>query len=87
VYQHHERCDGTGYPRGLTKEHILLSARIIAVADVVEAITSMRPYRAALGIEVALEEISNHRSTRYDEKVVDAAIELFTEDNYAIPEG
>ena len=85
VLQHHERWDGSGYPRGLKKNEILLAARIICVADVVEALTSMRPYRAALGLEVALTEIRKHRGVRYDPNVVDACLSLFEEDGYAMP--
>ncbi len=77
VLQHHERLDGSGYPQGLKGKHILLSARIIAVADVIEAMTSHRPYRPALGIEKALEEITNMRGILYDAEVVDAFLSLF----------
>jgi hypothetical protein len=66
ILQHHERLDGSGYPGGLVGEEILLGARIIAVADVVEAMSSHRPYRPALGIEVALKEIEDGSGTRYD---------------------
>ena len=68
VLQHHERMDGSGYPAGMIGENILLEARILAVADVVEAMASHRPYRPALGIEKTLEEISFHRGILYDEK-------------------
>ncbi len=74
VYQHHERIDGSGYPRSLKGEEILLEARILAVADVVEAISSHRPYRPALGIEAALEEISKNSGILYDSTVVEACI-------------
>ncbi len=77
VLQHHERMDGSGYPKGLKGEEILLEARILAVADVVEAMSSHRPYRPALGIERALEEIQEGAGTRYDENVVAACIKLF----------
>ena len=77
VFQHHERCDGSGYLRGLKGDELLLAARIISVADVVEAITSMRPYRAALGLDVALDEITKFRGTRFDADVVNAAVRLF----------
>ena len=66
VLQHHERLDGTGYPQGLKGEKILLGARILSVADVVEAMSSHRPYRAGLGIEAALAEIAQFRDTHYD---------------------
>ena len=79
VFQHHEKMDGSGYPAGLTGENILLEARILAVADVVEAMASHRPYRPAFGIEKALEEISRHRGTRYDEEVVSTCLKLFEE--------
>jgi len=77
VLQHHERLDGSGYPQGLSAEDIMLEARILGVADVVEAITSHRPYRPALGINKALEEISKNRGILYDPKVVDACLSLF----------
>ena len=72
IMQHHERINGSGYPFGLSGEDILLEARIMGVADVVEAMTSHRPYRPSLGIEKALEEISQQRGTLYDPSVVDA---------------
>ncbi len=77
VYQHHERINGSGYPRGLTENGILLEAKILAVADVVEAMISHRPYRAARTIEEALAEISKNKGILYDSKVVDACIRLF----------
>ncbi|PKN36054.1 MAG: hypothetical protein CVU61_00725 [Deltaproteobacteria bacterium HGW-Deltaproteobacteria-19] len=77
ILQHHERLDGSGYPRGLTGGQILLEARIIAVADVVEAMASHRPYRPALGIDAAMEEIRKYRGIRYDADVVDACRRLF----------
>ena len=83
VYQHHERIDGSGYPRGLKGDEIIFQARILAVADVVEAMSSHRPYRAALGLEVALEEISTGRDTKYDPDIVDACVKLFREENFA----
>jgi len=82
AYQHHERLDGSGYPRGLKGEKILPQARIIAVADAVEAMLSHRPYRAALGVEKALEEIENDRTTLYDPEVVDACLKLFREKGF-----
>lgn len=72
VHQHHERIDGSGYPLGLHNEDILLEAKIIAVADVVEAMASHRPYRPALGIDVAIKEVVSKRGIHYDENVVDA---------------
>jgi putative nucleotidyltransferase with HDIG domain len=81
--QHHERADGSGYPRGLAGEEILLEARILAVADVVEAMASHRPYRPAVGIEAALEEITRQRAILYDPAVVDACVRLFAEKEFA----
>jgi len=76
VYQHHERMDGTGYPRRLKGGAILMEARILAVSDVLESMTSHRPYRAALGINKALAEIEEFSGTKYDAKVVKAAQKL-----------
>jgi putative two-component system response regulator len=76
ILQHHERLNGSGYPAGLTGDKILLEARIIAVADVVEAMAYHRPYRPALGIEKALEEIKKNRNSIYDPDVVDACLRL-----------
>jgi len=84
VYQHHERMDGSGYPRNLKGEEILIEARILALADVVEAMASHRPYRAALGIEVALEEIEKNKGIFYDNAVVDACLRLFREKGYQL---
>ncbi len=77
VLQHHERMDGSGYPSGLKGEDILMEARILGVADVVEAMSSHRPYRPALGIDMALKEISQNRGILYDPEVVDICLELF----------
>lgn len=79
ILQHHERMNGSGYPHGLSGDAILLQARILGVADVVEAMASRRPYRPALGIDKALEEISQNRSVLYDPEVVDTCLKLFTE--------
>jgi len=84
VLQHHERMDGSGYPNGISGENILLEARILAVADVVEAMASHRPYRPALGIDIALKEISKNRGSSYDPKVVDACLRLFNEKGYRL---
>jgi HD-GYP domain-containing protein (c-di-GMP phosphodiesterase class II) len=84
--QHHERMDGGGYPQGLKGEAIRLEARIMAVADVVEAMSSHRPYRAGLGIDKALAEITGGSGTRYDSTVVDACLTLFREKGYKIAE-
>jgi PAS domain S-box-containing protein/putative nucleotidyltransferase with HDIG domain len=77
VLQHHERMDGSGYPAGLSGEDILLEARILAVADVVEAMSSHRPYRPALGSDMALEEIAKHKGVLYDTEIVNACFKLF----------
>ncbi len=84
VLQHHERSDGSGYPQGLSGEEILIEARIIAVADVVEAMASHRPYRPALGIQKALEEISKQKGKLYDEKAVNACLRLFKEKGFEL---
>jgi putative nucleotidyltransferase with HDIG domain len=83
VLQHHERMGGSGYPQGLSGEEIMLEARILAVADVVEAIASHRPYRSARGLDKALEEISENRGVLYDPVVVDVCLKLFTEKGFA----
>ncbi|MBW2557567.1 MAG: PAS domain S-box protein [Deltaproteobacteria bacterium] len=84
VYQHHERMDGSGYPRNLKGDDILIEARILAVSDVVEAMSSHRPYRAALGIDAALEEIEKNRGTLYDNDATDAGLRLFREKGYQL---
>lgn len=82
VLQHHEKLDGSGYPQGLKDDQICLEARIVAVADVVEAIASHRPYRPSLGIKVALEEISRNKGVLYDAGAVDACLRLFEEKGF-----
>jgi putative nucleotidyltransferase with HDIG domain len=82
VLQHHERMNGSGYPQGLQGKYILLEARIIAVADVVESIASFRPYRPALGIQAALKEITEDKGTLYDAQVADACLKLFSEKRF-----
>lgn len=82
VYQHHERMDGSGYPSGLSGGDIILEARILAVADVVEAMASHRPYRPALGIDKALIEISQKSSILYDSDVVNACLVLFENNEF-----
>jgi PAS domain S-box-containing protein/putative nucleotidyltransferase with HDIG domain len=82
IYQHHERLDGSGYPRGLKNGEILLESKIIAVADVVEAMSGHRPYRPALGVEKAVAEIASQRGVKYDPEVVDACITLFREKGF-----
>jgi len=86
VLQHHERIDGSGYPDALFGDDILIEARILAVADVVEALASHRPFRPALGIDKALEEIREKRGTLYDQEVVDACLKLFTEKGFKFKE-
>ena len=81
VLQHHERMDGSGYPSGLKAESILIEARILSVADVVDAIVPHRPYRSALGIEKAQEEIFDNRGIVYDSDVVDACLSIISENN------
>jgi PAS domain S-box-containing protein len=83
--QHHERMDGSGYPQALRGESIILEARIVAVADVIESMGTHRPYRPALGIDAALNEIVRGRGIGYDANVVDAAIRLFKEKGYLLP--
>ncbi|MDO8673727.1 MAG: PAS domain S-box protein [Dehalococcoidia bacterium] len=87
VLQHHERLDGSGYPSGLVGDEILLEARIIAVADVVEAMASHRPYRPALGIASALEEISKGSGELYDRDVAEACLKLFAEERFVLFQG
>jgi len=83
ILQHHERLDGSGYPEGLVGDAILPEARILAVADVVEAVCALRPYRPALGLEKALEEVRKGRGLRYDTRVVDACIKLFRDGRFS----
>jgi HD-GYP domain-containing protein (c-di-GMP phosphodiesterase class II) len=82
VLQHHERADGTGYPRHLTGEEILTEAKIIAVADTVEAMASFRPYRSIRGVDAALAEIQKGRGTLYDATVVEECVHLFEKDGF-----
>lgn len=82
VLQHHERLDGSGYPQGITGERILVEAKILTVADVVEAMASHRPYRPSLGMDKALQEIADKKGRSYDPDVVDACIQLFTENKF-----
>jgi putative nucleotidyltransferase with HDIG domain len=85
VLQHHERMDGSGYPQGLAGENILLEARIICVADVVETMASHRPYRPSIGMDKALEEINKNKGTLYDPRVVDACLRLYNEKGIIFP--
>ena len=84
VLQHHEKVNGSGYPQGLAGEDILLEARILTVADVVEAMASHRPYRAALGIDAALEEIERMKGSHFDPVPVEACVMLFREKGYEL---
>lgn len=85
ILQHHERLDGSGYPNKLRGEQICIEARILSVADIVEAMSSDRPYRKSQGLNVALEKIKNGRNTLYDASVVDACLNLFAEKGYTFP--
>jgi putative two-component system response regulator len=84
VYQHHERMDGSGYPRKLQGNDIIIEARILAVADVVEAMASHRPYRPSLGIDLALGEIEKNRGIFYDDAVVGACVRIFREKGFKL---
>ena len=84
VGQHHERCDGSGYPRGLLAADTLLGSRIIAVADVAEAMSRQRPYRASLGMDATVEFLSSNRGTLFDADIVDAAMALIDEGSFAL---
>ncbi|NPU84150.1 MAG: response regulator [Syntrophaceae bacterium] len=84
ILEHHERMDGSGYPVGLTGESLLLESRILAVADVVEAMASHRPYRPAFGISIVLEELAKGRGTLFDPVAVDSCLRLFNEKEYRI---
>jgi PAS domain S-box-containing protein len=84
IHQHHERMNGTGYPKNLKGDEIIIEARILAVADVVEAMASHRPYRASLGIEAAVEEIEKNKGILYDDTVADACLRLFREKKYQL---
>jgi HD-GYP domain-containing protein (c-di-GMP phosphodiesterase class II) len=83
VLQHHERLDGSGYPAGLSGEDILLEARIIGIADVVEAMATHRPYRPAIGLDGALAEISKNKGTLYDASAAEACLRLFAEKRFS----
>lgn len=82
VLQHHERIDGSGYPAGLRCNDILLEAKIIAVADVVEAMTSHRPYRSSLGLDMAINEITCEKGQKFDPEVVDACLKVFANKSF-----
>lgn len=83
ILQHHERMDGSGYPDGLVGDAIMVEARVLAVADVVEALCSLRPYRPALGLEKGLDEVRKGRGIRYDARVVDACVKVFRDGRFA----
>jgi HD-GYP domain-containing protein (c-di-GMP phosphodiesterase class II) len=85
IYQHHENLDGSGYPRGLKGNEIFLESRILAVADVVEAMSSHRPYRPSKGIDVALDEVLSNSGTLYDSEVVEVCVSLFRREGYQLP--
>ncbi len=86
IHQHHERLDGSGYPRGLKGEQILPEARVLAVADVIESIATHRPYRPARGLDVALEELERGRGTQYDPDAIDAFSRLLHDKGYTLPQ-
>ncbi len=86
VLQHQERLDGSSYPNGLKGDEISIHARIISVADVIEAMSSHRPYRPAVGLQAALQEVTTNRGILYDAKVVDVCLKVFQEKNYKFPE-
>jgi len=86
VLQHHERLDGSGYPLGLVSDQILKEARILTVADIVEAMSSHRPYRPAQGIDKALAEVVQNKGRFYDTDVVDACVKLFQEERFHFTE-
>lgn len=84
VLQHHEKLNGTGYPQGLSGKSIRLESRILTVADVVEAMATHRPYRAALGLEEALQEIIDHKDTWFDPEIVEACLRVFHQNKFSI---
>ncbi len=83
IIQHHERLNGSGYPMGLKTEKILIEAKIIGVSDVVEAMSSDRPYRASLGIDKALEHVRENKNTLYDDVIVDVCCDIFLKDSFS----
>ena len=85
VREHHERMDGSGYPQGLKGDEILIESRILAVADMLEAMASHRPYRASFGVDAAISEIETNRGNLFDPEVVDAMLRLFREKDYQLP--
>ncbi|MEZ0262433.1 MAG: HD-GYP domain-containing protein [Alphaproteobacteria bacterium] len=87
VLQHHEHLDGTGYPQGLRGDNIMLEARILCVANVMDAITNERPWRPALSVEEALDWIQKNSGTRYDPTTVDVAVDLYTKQKHRLDPG
>jgi HD-GYP domain-containing protein (c-di-GMP phosphodiesterase class II) len=87
LLQHHERLDGSGYPRGLAGRNILLEARVLAIADVVEAMCHRRVYRSAFDVDKALEEILHNKGVLYDPQAADACLSLFTEKGFEFDNG
>ena len=85
VLQHHERLDGSGYPKGLAGDDILLPARIIGVADVVETMASHRPYRPSMGLDKALDEITQNKGALYEPAVVEACLKIFNQNEFQLP--
>jgi|GEM_PF-1908823 len=85
VVQHHERLDGSGYPHGLSGEAIAIGSRVLAVSDVVEAMSSHRPYKVAAGLEAALDEIQQNKGVLYDADVVDSCVRVFVEGRFVLP--
>ena len=86
IVQHHERLDGSGYPRGLKGDQISIEGRVLAVADVLESMGSHRPYRPALGVEAALAELDRNRDTFYDGSIVDTVKRMVHEKVYQLPQ-
>ena len=84
VLQHHEKLDGSGYPQGLTGKEMLFESKVLCVADVVEAMASHRPYRPALGVDLALEEVTDKKGKLFDSQAVDACVRIFQKRNYCI---
>jgi putative nucleotidyltransferase with HDIG domain len=82
IYQHHERLDGKGYPRGLSGDKIIPEARILAISDVLEAMTFHRPYRAALGLKPAVQELKDNAGSKYDQDIVRIALKIINENNF-----
>ena len=84
ILQHHERLDGSGYPHGIKEDEILLESKILAIADTIEAMSSNRPYRKGLGMDVTLREIDKGRGTKYDRKIANTVLKMFRKENYTI---